>query len=158
MRHFKRRKLRHLLAFILTGAVATAALAADRGTAFEAKAMLMKAVAHYKSVGRKRALADFTAGKPPFRNHDLYVLCIDRQFLVSANGAFPDDVYVTANVLKTPDGQGIGTSAWASTQTTGEGTVRYRWVNPSTHQMEWKLAFFARVGEDVCGVGVYRPE
>ena len=50
--------------------------AADRGTPAEAKAMLQKAVAHYKEVGRKQALADFNAKKAPFGDRDLYVVCI----------------------------------------------------------------------------------
>ena len=35
--------------------------AAERGTLEEAKAMLAKAVAHYKEAGRTQALADFNA-------------------------------------------------------------------------------------------------
>ena len=41
---------------VLTG---PSLLAVDRGTPAEAKAMLAKAVAHYKGVGRTQALADF---------------------------------------------------------------------------------------------------
>ncbi|HEX9941170.1 MAG TPA: hypothetical protein VGG03_04080 [Thermoanaerobaculia bacterium] len=44
----------------------SSAFAKTRGTPAEAKAMLQKAVAHYKSAGRKQALSDFTAGKRRF--------------------------------------------------------------------------------------------
>ena len=61
-------------------AAASAALfAANHGTPAEAKAMLEKAVAHYKSVGRKQALADFNAKKPPFWDRDLYVVDAQNQ-------------------------------------------------------------------------------
>ena len=60
--------------------------AAERGTPAEAKAMLQKAVAHYKEVGRKQALADFNAKKPPFGDRDLYVFCIGPDLTIVANG------------------------------------------------------------------------
>ena len=44
--------------------------AATRGTSAEAKAMLQKAIGHFKSAGRQQALADFTAGKPPFHDRE----------------------------------------------------------------------------------------
>ncbi len=56
-------------------AVSVGLAASERGTPAEAKAMLQKAVAHYKSVGRQRALADFTGKKAPFADRDLYVAC-----------------------------------------------------------------------------------
>jgi len=66
-----------LLLFIRIASGAILLLAADRGTPSEAKAMLEKAVAHYKDVGRKQAVADFNAKKSPFSDRDLYVVCFD---------------------------------------------------------------------------------
>jgi cytochrome c len=128
-------------------------IAVDHSSPAQARSMLMKAIAHYKAVGRKQALADFTAQKPPFRDRDLYIVCVDRQSRISANGAFPDDVYASADLVKASNGEGAGTEAWKATEATGEVTVRYRWIKPTAHQMEWNLGFYARVGEDVCGVG-----
>ena len=48
-----------LLAATIAASAATA-FAAERATPAEAKAMLQKAEAHYKKVGRKMALADFS--------------------------------------------------------------------------------------------------
>ena len=45
-----------------------------KGTAAEAKAMLTRAVAAMKADKRK-ALADFTAGRRGFKDRDLYVFC-----------------------------------------------------------------------------------
>jgi cytochrome c len=158
MSYFSRKNLRRLLTLSILAAIAGAGVAADHGSPAQAQAMLIKAVAHYKAVGRKQALADFTAQKQPFRDHDLYVVCFDRRRLVSANGAFPDNVYTPADLLRASNGEGVGTLAWKLTEANGEATMRYRWVDPTTHAMESKLGFFARVGEDVCGVGVYSPE
>jgi len=119
--------------------------------------MLQKAIAHYKSVGRKQALIDFTERKPPFRDRDLYVVCFSQERVVVANGGFPGNVGSSADAVVDLNGKGVGTTAWAATADNGEGTVHYRWVNPVSHSLELKTAFFARVGGDVCGVGAYTP-
>jgi cytochrome c len=72
-------------------AISVGALASERGTPAEAKAMLAKAVAHYKAVGRQQALADFTARKAPFGDRDLYVFCIGPDRKLVANGGYPGD-------------------------------------------------------------------
>jgi cytochrome c len=79
------------ISMLLAAVLFTAALlcAADRGSPAEAKAMLDKAIAHYKSVGRKQALADFNSKKPPFFDRDLYVVCFDSTQTIVANGGFP---------------------------------------------------------------------
>ena len=60
-----------------------------RGTPTEAKAMLQQAVAHYNSVGRKQALADFTAKKSPFADRDLYVACMGLDHFITQTAATP---------------------------------------------------------------------
>jgi len=62
--------------------------------------MLAKAVAHYKAVGRKQALADFTGKKAPFGDRDLYVFCMGPDRRMSANGGYPSFVGLSADVLK----------------------------------------------------------
>ena len=146
-----------LIAFVALLASGVALFAADRGSSAEARVMLQHAIAHYKAVGRKQALADFTAKKPPFSDRDLYVVCISSVHIVVANGGFADHVGTRADLMKDLDGKGVAEAAWEVTSGTGEGTVRYRWLNPATRTMETKMTFFARVGTDVCGVGVYTP-
>jgi cytochrome c len=146
-----------LITFVASLTPGAALFAADRGTPAQARAMLQQATAHYKSVGRKQALADFTAKKAPFSDGDLYVVCISSEHIVVANGGFPDHVGTPGDLMKDLDGMGVAEAAWQITSSTGQGTVRYRWLNPATHIMEIKMTFFARVGTDVCGVGVYSP-
>ena len=119
--------------------------------------MLNHAIAHYKSVGRKQALMDFTAKKPPFGDRDLYVVCINSDHIVVANGGFSSHVGTRGDTMVDLDGKGVAEAAWKVTSSTGDGVVRYRWLNPASHTMEVKMTFFARVGDDVCGVGVYTP-
>jgi len=143
---------------VLLLALNVALTAVDRGTPAEAKAMLLKAVAHYKAVGRKQAFTDFTAKKPPFRDRDLYVVCFDQQHMVVSNGGFAEGVGTSGDAVVGLDGRGVATSAWEVTSSTGEGSVQSRWVNPLTHNVELKTTFFARVGDDLCGVGAYAPK
>lgn len=131
--------------------------AANRGTPAEAKAMLDKAVAHYKSVGRKQALADFNAKKPPFWDRDLYVVCVRSDHVLAANGAFPQYVGTSVDAFKDADGKSLGKVIWDVALTKGEGSVKYRMLNPVTHQVEPKITFFQKVGDDACGVGAYSP-
>jgi hypothetical protein len=136
--------------------LATQAWAVERGTPAEAQAMLQKAIAHYKAVGRKQALADFSAGKPPFRDRDLYVVCIAPDRAISANGAFPQ--YVGTNVdtiLKDAAGKPLGGSLLGSVSSKETGSVSYVMINPLNGQMEPKTIFTVQLSGDVCGVGVY---
>ncbi|HXJ90609.1 MAG TPA: cache domain-containing protein [Candidatus Binatia bacterium] len=141
-------------AIILTLASIAVLHASDRGTAVEARTMLLKAIAHYQSVGRKQALADFTARRPPFADRDLYVFCLGPQHTVVATGGFPNVIGAQEDSLIDVDGNGVGTTARTLTSK-GIAPVRYRWVNPVTHNIEHKVTYFAKVGEDVCGVGAY---
>ncbi len=148
-----------LPAMLVTFAIVASAIlfAAERGTPAEAKAMLQRAVAHYKAAGRKQALADFTAKKPPFGDRDLYVVCIGPDHTITANGGFPQYVGFSPDALKDADGKSVGKAIWDGASNKGEGSIQYRWINPVTHQMEPKITFFQKVGDDACGVGAYNP-
>lgn len=134
---------------------ATAFSAPERGTPEEAKAMLMKAAAHYKEVGRTQALADFTASKAPFRDRDLYIVCVGPNRMLSANGAFPTYVGASIDVLKDASGKPLGGAIMHSVDAKSAGAVSYMMVNPTTGKSELKTLFTMKLGDDVCGVGAY---
>jgi cytochrome c len=142
------------MAFVLTVDVH----AADRGTPSEAKAMLAKAIAHYKAVGRKQALADFTGKKAPFTDRDLYVFCISPDRVIVANGGYPSFVGSSADILKDADGKLLGKALLEAGAREGGGSVQYAHINPVSHLPESKVAFLQKAGEDVCGVGAYNPK
>ena len=129
-----------------------------RGTPAEAKAMLQQAIAHYNSVGRKQALADFTAKKSPFADRDLYVACIGSDHLVTANGGYPSLVGSSADAWKDADHKQLGARIWEVALSKGEGSVEYRWYNPVSGKIEPKVFFVQKVGDDACGVGAYNPQ
>jgi len=130
----------------------------ERGTPAEAKAMLQQAVAHYNEVGRKQALADFNAKKAPFADRDLYVVCIDSNSSITANGGFPQYVGASADLLRDADGKPVGRAIHAAGVNNNEGSVQYQWINPVNGKRESKITFCQKVGEDVCGGGAYNPQ
>jgi hypothetical protein len=136
--------------------VGFSAYGVTRGTPLEARAMLQKAADHFKSVGRKQALADFTAGKPPFRDRDLYVFCISSDRVIAANGAFPTYVGTPADVLLDAKGHQLGKAFWDAAAKSLEGAIEYPMINPATGKMESKTAFYTKVAADLlCAVGAY---
>lgn len=148
-----RRMILTTLTAVLAGA---GAQAAERGTPDEAKAMLAKAVAHYKQAGREQALADFNKKKAPFDDRDLYVFCIGPGDLLSANGGFPSLVGSSVDVLRDANGKPLGKSL---VEAAGHaGSVEYPLVNPTTRLPETKVSFVEKVGTDVCGVGAFNPK
>jgi cytochrome c len=119
------------LAFLVSFA-GTVVRAGDRGTPAKAKAMLQKTVAHNKEVGRQQALAGFNNGKTPFRERDLYVVCIGPDRKILANGGFPQYVGVSADMLKDATRKSAGKAGWDLARFKGEGSVKYDWINPLT--------------------------
>ena len=53
------------------------AIAKEKGTAAEAKALVKKAVAYVKEVGKEKALVEFNNPKGKFVHKDLYVFVTD---------------------------------------------------------------------------------
>ena len=144
-----------MIAVVAVVLVRATAAAEEHGTAAQAKLMLAKAVARYKVVGRTRALAEFTAEKPPFVVRDLYVMCVGADRAITANGGFPGLVGGTADVLKDVGGRPLGQAIWDAASSRDEISIRYEGMNPLSRKSELKTTVFQKVGDDMCGVGVY---
>jgi cytochrome c len=147
--------VKFVLAMITVAFAAMAANATERGTPAEAKAMLAKAAEHYQAVGRTAAFADFNNRKTPFFDRDLYVFCIGSDHMTLANGGFPTYVGTSVDLLKDADGKPIGTALLKAAAGNGAASVEYRWLNPVSRQIEKKISFVRKLGDDVCGVGAY---
>ena len=128
----------------------------DRGTPAEAKAMLDKAVEHFRTAGREVALGDFTAGRAPYRDRDLYVVCVNSRHTIVANGGYPTFVGSSADALVDANGTPLGKALWDAAGKNPSGSVTYPHVNPVTKKVEEKTTFYSKVADDLlCGVGAY---
>lgn len=129
--------------------------AGEHGTADEAKSMLQQAVDHYNTAGPAQALADFNARVAPFFDRDLYVVCMGADHVETANGGFPQYVGASADSLTDNAGNPLGKSVWDAASADAVHSVDYHWLNPVSGQTEPKTLYFQKVGDQVCGVGVY---
>jgi hypothetical protein len=130
----------------------------SQGTADEAKAMLMKAVAAVRA-DRDVALAMFNKGEGGFKDRDLYPFCVR-----AADGkGIAGPVYVPAGAdakaLKDTNGKAYGLEIYAAGQKP-EGQIAeisYMAPKPGTTAPAFaKVSFVTKVGDLVCGVGYYK--
>jgi signal transduction histidine kinase len=128
------------------------------GTADEAKAMLLKAVAAVKA-DKEVALAMFNKGEGGFRDRDLYPFCFrlaDGKYV--ANPALAVTAGTDTHTLKDPTGKVFGEELYAGAQKPeGQITeVTYMFPKPGTTAPAVpKVSFVTKVGDLGCGVGYY---
>jgi len=147
--------MKRLAPVLLLGAsvlAAPAALAADRATPDEAKAMAIKAAAYLTSAGPETALPAFSDRNGPWHDRDLYVFVDDSKGVMVANGTNPGLIGRTVVDLKDVDGKAFHHEILAITDA---GWVDFKWRNPVTNAMEPKQTYEVRVGDYIVGVGAY---
>ena len=139
---------------------APGALAADKakGTAAEAQAMVQKAIAHIKKVGREKAFADFDNQKGPFVDRDLYVVVYDMKGKVLAHGA--NEKMIGKDVIELRDNDGKyfvkERIEMMSKAPDAKGWQDYKFMNPVTRAIEPKSMYLQRYEDLIVGCGVYK--
>ena len=118
----------------------------SQGTRAEATAMVDKAIAHIKKVGRDKAFADFNNKSGPFTDRDLYVVVYDINGKVLSHGANEKLIGKDLIDLRDVDGKyfvkervemmskGPGTKGWQD----------YKFMNPVTKSIEPKQMYLVR--------------
>lgn len=145
-------------ASLLLALVCGVALAGERATSREARAMFDQAVKYLKANGPEKSWAAFSNIKGAFVRKDLYVYVIDRKGTYLANGAAPEAL-VGLNVLDSVDAAGtpLFRHMIAVTDKQTEARIRYVWLNRKTNHVEPKNAWLHREGDYILGVGYYSP-
>lgn len=140
------------ICFLAAAAFATVALAAEFGTAAEAKAMLEKAVAAVKA-DKAGALAKFAKGEGGFKDRDLYPFCggPDGNFT-----AHPSLTGKSLKELKDKAGKALGAEMYATAKEGTIAEVAYMWPRPGQTEPVQKVSFVTKVGDQVCAVGYYK--
>ncbi len=143
-------------------ALSTTAFAQQYGTADEAKAMLMKAVAAVKA-DKAKALDMFNKGEGGFLDRDLYVFCgnvSDGKAIASGNPNGRQVLGMDTRTLKDATGKAFGAELYAAYQKP-EGQiseVSYMFPRPGADKTPAaKVSLVTRVSDDLgCGVGYYK--
>lgn len=131
---------------------------AKNGTKDEAVAMVEKAIAHIKKVGREKAFADFNNKNGPFTDRDLYVVVYDLKGKVLAHGA--NDKLIGKDVIDLRDVDGKyfvkERVEMMSKSPDAKGWQDYKFMNPQTRAIEPKQMYLRRFEDIMVGCGVYK--
>jgi Single Cache domain 2 len=131
------------------------------GTADEAKAMLVKAIAAVKA-DKTKALDMFNKGEGGFLDRDLYPFCSnlsDGKSVAISNPNAKQLLGTDTRTLTDPTGKVFGMELYAAGQKPeGQITeVSYMFVRPGPDtKPAAKVSFVARAGDIYCGVGYYK--
>ena len=138
-----------------------AAFAQQSGTADEAKAMLMKAVAAVKA-DKAKALDMFNKGEGGFLDRDLYVFCSnisDSKIVAIGNPNAKQLLGTDLRALKDSTGKVFGVELVAGEQKEGQfAEVSYLFPRPGADKTPVpKVSLVTKAGDDLgCGVGYYK--
>jgi hypothetical protein len=153
------------IAAVLAGAVALSPAAfaqQTRGTADEARAMLMKALAAVRA-DKAKALDMFNKGEGGFRDGDLYVFCAntsDGTIVAIGNPNLKQALGTDVRAAQNSRGRAFGLEIYAAMQKPeGQITeVSYMMTKPGADNTPVaKVSLIARAGYDLgCGVGYYK--
>ena len=137
---------------LILAAAAPVALAADFGTAAEARAMLDKAVAAVKA-DKAGALSQFAKGEGGFKDRDLYPFCggPDGNFT-----AHPSLTGKSMKDLKDKAEQPLGARFYDSAKEGSVAEVAYMWPRPGSTEPVKKVSLVTKVNDQVCAVGYYQ--
>lgn len=129
-----------------------------KGTEKEAIAMVDKAVAHIKKVGREKAFADFDNKSGPFTDRDLYVVVYDMKGKVLAHGANEKLIGKDVIELRDTDGKYFVKERveMMSKGPAAKGWQDYKFMNPVSKQIEPKKMYLQRYEDLIIGCGIYK--
>lgn len=132
------------------------ALAADKGTAPEAVALVQKAGAYLKANGKDKAYAEFNNPNGAFKDRDLYIMVYDLKGVNVAHGANPKMIGKDLADLKDAEGTPIVRRFIDVANTKGKGWVDYKWPNPVSKAIESKSTYVEKHGDVLIGAGIYK--
>ena len=123
-----------------------------------AVALVKRAIAHLRAVGRERALADINDPHGPFVEGERYVIVWDRKGVQLASAGAPQFNGRDMSDYKDVDGKFITRDALELAASMGAGWYDYRMTNPVTGRVEPKSLYVEKYRSLVFGCGIYRPE
>lgn len=129
--------------------------ASQFGTEEEAKAMVKKAIAYIKEVGKEKALQEFSNLKGKFIDRDLYIFVYDMTGTVLAHGQNPKLIGKNLYDVKDADGKEYVRERIELIKAKGSGWQEYKFMNPVTKKIEQKKAYVEKYEDMIIGCGAY---
>jgi len=132
------------------------------GTADEAKAMLIKAIAAVKA-DKAKALNMFNKGEGGFRDRDLYVFCAnagDGTLVAVGNPNLKQALGTDVRAGENSSGKAFGEEIYAAMQKPEGQISEVSYVSPTPgadDRLVGKVSLVAKANDDLgCGVGYYK--
>jgi cytochrome c len=132
------------------------ARAAEYGTAAEAEALVKKATAHIKAVGKEKAFVEISTPKGPFTDRDLYVVVYDLNGKCLAHGQNSRMAGKDLIELKDPDGKAFIKERVEWAKTKDKFWQDYKFTNPLSKKIEPKSMYIEKHGDILVGCGIYK--
>lgn len=137
--------------------IAAPVLAADRGAANEAVAMVKKAVALAKAEGKDKMMAAISdPANKDFHDRDLYIYVYDLNGVALAHGNNPKLVGKPLIGMKDGEGKAMIKEMVDVAKAKGSGWVDFKWPNPVTKAVEQKSGYIEKVDDYLIGSGIYK--
>jgi cytochrome c len=153
----KKKMMKNVLVLVMVGLMmAGAAWASSKGTAKEAKAMVVKAVAYYKANGQGTAFAEFNNRNGKFVDRDLYIWVATMNGKVISHGVNAKLIGKDLYGLKDTDGKQFIKEIIDKAKAKGSGWVDYKWTNPVSKKVEQKSVYFQKVNDLIVVCGFYK--
>ena len=121
----------------------------------EAVSMVKKAVAYLKQNGQEKSLAEFNKTEGQFVSGELYVVVLDMNGVLLADGNKPKLVGKALIDVKDVNGKAFVREELELARSKGGGWVDFVWFNPATKVMAPRSSYFEKVGEVIVLTGVY---
>ena len=155
-----RKTLLTMLFGLMASVISFSAMAEDKGTPEQAKAMVEKAIAHMKENGSQATIDEVNdTTSTMFKDRDLYVFIITRDDKGTFVGHGAKPVLIGKNLigLKDVKGSPLVKNFIEMVDENGEGWVDYYWPHPLTKKTAAKSSFVKAFDDKLLvGVGVYK--
>ena len=151
--------IRRFAAFVFALALLSPirSMAADRGSAEEAKALVARAIALFDREGPEKTFAAIQDRSGGFVDRDLYVFVYGPKRTIVAHGGDPALVGTAVDGYVDVDGVHFGTRFMDETTTRGSW-VDYKWRDPVSGKVLPKSSWVVRHDGYVFGAGIYKPK
>lgn len=144
-----------IVGFLTLGLLNFPVFAADHGTANEAKAMVQKAIDAMKKSGVEATIAEINKRDGQYQDRDLYVVVYDMngKNLAHLN---PKMVGKEMMDLTDVDGKFFIRERIELVKAKGKAWQDYKFVNPTSKQIEPKSMYVEKFENVIVGCGIYK--